>query len=94
MTEHPKLLPTRPDALLHQTDENRTCGQCGAVLNHQTEFHPYTFCVMKKADPRMVPWETFYELARTVGMDVSRYDPKRPPLVRDLDHLRAQARER
>jgi hypothetical protein len=34
--------------------EMQTCTECGMVLKDAGEFHPYTFCVLKKAG--LDPW--------------------------------------
>lgn len=55
-----------------------TCTECGMVLNHEGEFHPYIFCVLKKAGRD--PWADLVWLNAKLGIEL----PAQPPLVRDL----------
>lgn len=48
------------------------------------EFHPYVFCVLKKAGRD--PWKDFVDTCRLAGLDVSAW-PARPPLARDVKRL-------
>lgn len=60
---------------------NRTCMECGMVLDQAGEFHPHLFCIIKKAGGD--PWRDFMWAAERLGLDTDRYGD-RPPLVRDL----------
>jgi hypothetical protein len=54
------------------------CGECGAE-GEPAEYHPYVFCVLKKAGRD--PWDETRRLVKDLlGTDL----PKKPPLVRDL----------
>jgi hypothetical protein len=62
----------------HLTQE-RTCQECGMLLDQAGEFHPYTFCVLKKAGRD--PWQDIgYVVDFLLGVRL----PAKPPLVRDL----------
>lgn len=57
----------------------RTCQDCGMLLNDAGEFHPMIFCEWKKQGRD--PWEHFSWLVeRVYGVK----PPKRPPLARSL----------
>jgi hypothetical protein len=57
----------------------RTCADCGMVCDRAAEFHPFMFCVLKKAG--YDPWLYFSDAVRLLGLGPL---PARPPLVRDL----------
>jgi hypothetical protein len=65
---------------------NRICTTCGMLLDDPCEFHPYAFCVLKKAG--LDPWTTFGWVNAQLG-DTAW--PERPPLVRDLGRERVAA---
>lgn len=62
-----------------RTIETRTCQDCGMLLDHPAEFHPYVFCVLKKAGRD--PWEDF---ANVHELFTGNSLPGKPPLIRDL----------
>lgn len=62
-----------------RTIETRTCQGCGMLLDHPAEFHPFMFCILKRAGYE--PWEYF---AHTYKQLTDESLPERPPLVRDL----------
>ena len=49
------------------------------LLEHAGEFHPYMFCVLKKAGRE--PWRDLSDTMRHLGVEL----PASPPLVRHLD---------
>lgn len=56
--------------------ENRHCQECGMLLGDSGEYHPYSFCVLKKAG--LDPWQE----VRMIAGQLSLGDPgHRPPLV-------------
>ena len=59
--------------------DDRHCQQCGMLLDDPGEFHPYVFCVLKKAGRD--PWQETRLLVRNLGLGEL---PQRPPLIRDL----------
>jgi hypothetical protein len=65
-----------------QSTRERTCHQCGMLLDHPAEFHPYVFCVLKKAGRD--PWREVIDLVEMLGFGPL---PDRPPLVRDLNSV-------
>jgi hypothetical protein len=59
--------------------KNRTCQECGMLLDHPGEFHPFLFCMLKKLGKD--PWLEFsWAVERLTG----EAQPAKPPLVRDL----------
>lgn len=58
--------------------KQRTCQECGMLLDDGGEFHPYVFCVLKKAG--CDPWNDLRWVTKQLGIEL----PERPPLVRDL----------
>lgn len=57
----------------------RTCQTCGMLLDDAGEYHPFVFCVLKKAGRD--PWQEI----RTVALQLQLADPgERPPLVREI----------
>jgi hypothetical protein len=58
---------------------NRTCQDCGMLLDGPGEFHPHVFCVLKKAGYDD-PWGEMRWIADRLGVEI----PARPPLVRKL----------
>lgn len=58
----------------------RTCTQCGMLLDRAGEFHPYLFCILKKAGRD--PWTEVRRLNDQLGL--VKELPDRPPLVREL----------
>jgi hypothetical protein len=58
---------------------DRHCAQCGMLCDHAGEFHPYMFCVLKRAG--LDPWSHFSGAMHAL---TGAYLPERPPLVRDL----------
>jgi hypothetical protein len=68
------------DSELHQADmKARTCQECGMLLDDAAEFHPYVFCVLKKAGRD--PWDDVRWVVRSLGLG---HLPPKPPLIRDL----------
>ncbi len=64
--------------------ESRTCQTCGMLLDDAGEYHPYVFCVLKKA--RRDPWHE----VRMIAEQLQLGDPgEKPPLVRRLLSNRA-----
>ena len=61
--------------------KQRTCQECGMLLDDAAEFHPYMFCVLKQAGRD--PWADVLWLNERLGVDVTHW-PKRPPLIRNL----------
>ena len=52
------------------------CAECGAALRRAGEFHPYSFCVLKKAG--LDPWHE----VRVIAGQLQLGDPgARPPLI-------------
>jgi hypothetical protein len=64
--------------------KQRTCQTCGMLLDDAGEFHPYVFCVLKRAGRD--PWDGLLWVNEQLGVDVTHW-PKRPPLVRTLRKL-------
>jgi hypothetical protein len=60
----------------------RTCQECGMLLDQAGEFHPYVFCVLKKAGRD--PWEDIVWVNERLALVKPGEMPIRPPLVRDL----------
>ncbi len=57
----------------------RTCQTCGMLLDDAGEYHPYAFCILKKAGQD--PWQSVRLIAGQLGLG----DPgERPPLVSRL----------
>lgn len=57
----------------------RTCQACGMLLDDAGEFHPWSFCIWKKAGLR--PWDEFRRIALQLGLS----DPgEKPRLVREI----------
>jgi hypothetical protein len=56
------------------------CDQCGMLLDDAGEFHPYVFCLLKKA--HRDPWQELTWIVERLGGSL----PEKPPLVRDLPH--------
>lgn len=57
----------------------RTCQECGMLLDDAGEYHPYVFCVLRKAGRD--PWQEI----RTVALQLQLGDPgERPPLIREI----------
>lgn len=61
------------------------CATCGMTTKNVAEFHPHAFCVWFKAG--LDPWETLHWVNERLGVDMSRFDERQPPLVRDLRDL-------
>jgi hypothetical protein len=55
------------------------CSDCGMATADPGEFHPFLFCVLKKAGRD--PWEDIRFVVERLGLGEL---PKRPPLIRDL----------
>ena len=68
-------------ALTKESVTRRTCQTFGMLLDREGEFHPYAFCVWKKAG--LDPWDQLRWTVEALGIDITRW-PKRPPLVRSL----------
>lgn len=59
--------------------KQRTCQECGMLLDDAGEYHPYVFCVLKKAGRD--PWQEI----RTVALQLRLGDPgEKPPLIREI----------
>ena len=58
---------------------DRSCQTCGMLLDHAAEYHPYLFCVLKKAGRD--PWPEIVEVVKHLGLGQL---PTKPPLVRNL----------
>ena len=59
--------------------KQRTCQECGMLLDDAGEYHPYPFCILKKAG--LDPWQT----VRVIAGQLQIGDPgAKPPLVRRL----------
>lgn len=57
--------------------KQRTCGDCGMLLEDAGEYHPYAFCVLKKAG--LNPWP----YVREMTISLTGTDPgEKPPLLR------------
>lgn len=57
----------------------RTCQTCGMLLDDAGEYHPFVFCVLKRAGRD--PWQEI----RTVALQLQLGDPgEKPPLIREL----------
>ncbi len=64
--------------------QSRTCQTCGMLLDDAGEFHPYSFCLLKKAGRD--PWREI----RTIALALHLGDPgEKPPLIRNLRGNRA-----
>lgn len=57
---------------------DRHCQSCGMLLDDAGEFHPFMFCVLKKAGRD--PWMDLRATMHHLGVEL----PKKPPLVRNL----------
>jgi hypothetical protein len=60
--------------------QQRTCQTCGMLLDDAGEYHPYIFCVLKKAGHD--PWQDVRLIAAQLGLKPDL--PERPPLIREL----------
>lgn len=58
------------------------CGECGALLRAEGEYHPYPFCVLQKAG--LNPWREVQAIAADLRLGEV---PPSPPLVKHLDLL-------
>jgi hypothetical protein len=58
----------------------RTCQQCGMLLDDAGEYHPYTFCVLKKGG--LDPWAAIRLVAAQLQLKPDL--PDQPPLIREL----------
>jgi hypothetical protein len=58
----------------------RTCQTCGMLLDDAGEYHPYVFCVLKKAGQD--PWGSVRLI--TAQLQLKPDLPAKPPLVREL----------
>lgn len=58
----------------------RTCQTCGMLLDDAGEYHPYVFCILKKAGQD--PWANVRLIA--AQLQLSPPLPEKPPLVRNL----------
>jgi hypothetical protein len=63
---------------------DQTCQTCGMLLDDPGEFHPFAFCIWKRAG--QPPWETLVAINSRLGIDVTHW-PTKPPLVRDLPEV-------
>jgi hypothetical protein len=59
----------------------RTCQTCGMLLDDVGEFHPFVFCVLKKAGRD--PWADILWVTEQLGIGGDL--PAKPPLVRTLN---------
>lgn len=69
---------SQTDPLPDHSIANRTCQGCGMLLDDAAEFHPYVFCVLKKAGRD--PWADARDV---IEMLLGDKLPERPPLVRN-----------
>lgn len=60
---------------------DRTCQDCGMLLDDAGQFHPAAFCALKLAG--FDPWATLLWINHELGVDVTHW-PSKPPRVRDL----------
>lgn len=73
------------------SQSDRHCAECGMLLGDPGEFHPYAFCLLRKAGA-IDPWKEFRWLCAAAGVVKEADDlPSKPPLVRDLRRARELA---
>lgn len=65
--------------MIKRTVVASTCTECGHVCDDAGEFHPYLFCLLKRAGCPD-PWREFRWAVERLGVAL----PSRPPLVRNL----------
>ena len=70
-------LPRRSST--EQEIRERTCHECGMLLDDAGEFHPYVFCVAKKAGRD--PWQD------VLGLGLGEL-PDRPPRLGEISRER------
>ena len=59
------------------------CGECGMLLRDVGEYHPYEFCVLKKAG--LAPWAVVQRFNRDLGLVPDDAMPTNPPMVRNME---------
>jgi hypothetical protein len=64
---------------MSEMEKPSRCAECGALVEESGTFHPYMFCVLKKAGRD--PWVDFSWCVKALGLGIL---PAKPPLVRDL----------
>lgn len=68
------------------------CMECGQE-GEEGRFHPYAFCVLKKARPHLDPWLTFIGTCKLAGMDTKTW-PVKAPHIRDLERVFGSSEEK
>lgn len=68
-----------------QNGIGQTCQTCGAWVREGGEYHPYVFCILKKAGHD--PWECAREFVRDLGPFIDR---DQPPLVAEINAARSE----
>lgn len=59
--------------------KQRTCQECGMLLDDAGEYHPFAFCVLKKSG--LAPWDAIRIIAGQLGLG----DPgEKPPKVWEI----------
>lgn len=66
---------------------NKHCQECGMLLDDPGEYHPYEFCVLKKARPSRNPWDVVERFAQ----DLCLGKVHRGITVRQLQALRSRS---